>query len=70
MEVTKVNVFLLGAGWRNCTLVKVETDSGLVGWGEATLGWKEPAVRELILDYGRRYSKCAGEWGWRASSEF
>ncbi len=46
---------LLGAGWRNFTLVELETDSGPVGRGEATLGWKEPAVRELILDYGRRY---------------
>ena len=55
MKVTKVDVHLLGAGWRNFTLVKLETDSGLVGWGEATLGWKEPAVRELILDYSRRY---------------
>jgi galactonate dehydratase len=55
MKVTKVDVFLLGAGWRNFTMVKLETDSGLFGWGEATLGWKEPAVRELILDYGRRY---------------
>jgi L-alanine-DL-glutamate epimerase-like enolase superfamily enzyme len=55
MRITKVDVFLLGAGWRNFTLVKLQTDAGLVGWGEATLGWKESAVRELILDYGRRY---------------
>jgi galactonate dehydratase len=55
MKVTKVDVFLLAAAWRNFTLVKLEMDSGLVGWGEATLGWKETAVRELILDYGRRY---------------
>jgi galactonate dehydratase len=26
-----------------------------VGWGEATLGWKETAVRELVLDFGKRY---------------
>ena len=47
MKVIKVEVFLVGAAWRNFTLVKIETDSGIVGWGEGTLGWKETAVREL-----------------------
>jgi galactonate dehydratase len=47
MKVTNVNVFLIAAAWRNYTFVKIQTDSGLVGWGEATLGWKETAVREL-----------------------
>jgi galactonate dehydratase len=55
MKVTGVHVFLSAAGWRNYTFVKIETDAGLVGWGEATLGWKETAVRELILDFARRY---------------
>lgn len=55
MKITKVDVFMLGAGWRNFLLVKIETDAGLVGWGDGTLGWKEDAVRALILDYGRRY---------------
>jgi galactonate dehydratase len=55
MKVSKVDVFLVGAAWRNYTFVKIQTDNGLTGWGEATLGWKETAVRELILDYGRRY---------------
>ena len=55
MKVTKVEVFLVAAKWRNFTLVKIETDSGIVGWGEGTLGWKETAVRELIEDFSRRY---------------
>jgi galactonate dehydratase len=55
MKVNKVDCFLIGAGWRNFTFVRIQTDSGLVGWGEATLGWKETAVRELVLDFGRRY---------------
>jgi len=55
MKVTKVDVFLVGAKWRNFTMVKIETDSGLVGWGEGTLGWKETAVREVIVDFARRY---------------
>src|ERR1700691_2549214 len=55
MKVKTVEAFLVGAAWRNFTFVKIQTDSGLVGWGEGTLGWKESAVRELILDFGRRY---------------
>jgi galactonate dehydratase len=55
MKITNVEVFLTGAAWRNFILVKLTTDSDLIGWGECTLGWKETAVRELILDFGRRY---------------
>jgi len=55
MKITKVEVFLSAAKWRQFTFVKLTTDSGLVGWGDATLGWKEDAVRALIVDYGRRY---------------
>ncbi len=55
MRVKNVDVIMTAAGWRNFLFVKIETDSGLVGWGEGTLGWKESAVRELVLDFGRRY---------------
>jgi galactonate dehydratase len=55
VKITNVDVIVTAAAWRNFLFVKVETDSGLVGWGEGTLGWKETAVRELVLDYGRRY---------------
>lgn len=55
MKVSDVKVYLVGAKWRNFTMVKITTDSGLTGWGEGTLGWKESAVRELILDFARRY---------------
>ena len=55
MKVKNVDVVMTAAGWRNFLFVKIETDSGLVGWGEGTLGWKESAVRELVLDFGRRY---------------
>ena len=55
MKITKVEVFLVGAQWRNFVLVKLTTDTGVVGWGEGSLGWKETAVREMIMDFGRRY---------------
>ena len=55
MKITNVEVFLTGTAWRNFLFVKLTTDDGLVGWGDGTLEWKESAVRELILDFGRRY---------------
>src|SRR5690242_3192045 len=55
MKITNVEVLLTGTEWRNFLFVKLSTDDGLVGWGDGTLGWKESAVRELILDFGRRY---------------
>ncbi len=55
MKITNVEVFLCGAVWRSFLLVKLTTDDGLTGWGEGSLGWKESAVRDMIVDFGRRY---------------
>jgi galactonate dehydratase len=55
MRIATVEAFMSAANWRNFIFVKLSTDEGLVGWGEATLGWKEPAVVEIVLDFGRRY---------------
>ena len=55
MKITNLEVFLTGTAWRNFLFVKLSTDEGLVGWGDGTLEWKETTVRDLILDFGRRY---------------
>lgn len=55
MKVASVETFMAAANWRNFIFVKITTDEDVTGWGEATLGWKEAAVNETILDYGRRY---------------
>ncbi len=36
MRISRVQAFLCDAGWRPWTFVKVETDEGLVGWGECS----------------------------------
>jgi L-alanine-DL-glutamate epimerase-like enolase superfamily enzyme len=36
MRITRVQPFMCDAGWRPWTFVKVETDEGLVGWGECS----------------------------------
>ncbi len=61
MKITNLTPFLVGAkpsadGWSNghmVVFVKLETDTGLVGWGEAyALGHRQRAVREIILALG------------------
>ena len=48
MRITGVRTFLFNAAWRNWVFVKVETDEGLYGWGEASLEGYELAVEAAI----------------------
>lgn len=36
MKITKLETFIVDGGWRAWTYVKVETDEGITGWGEAS----------------------------------
>lgn len=44
LRISRVDVHVCGTAWRNLTLVKVSTDGGVVGWGEATVEYREYAV--------------------------
>ena len=44
MRVTEVKTFLVGGSWRNWLIVKIETDAGIHGVGEATLEGKSKTV--------------------------
>ena len=50
MKITKVKTFLCNCFRTNWVFVKIETDSGIHGWGEATLEYKEPTVAAAIHD--------------------
>jgi len=51
MKITKIETLVVNARMRNWVLVKVETDqSGLYGWGEATLEWKTKSVVGAVED--------------------
>lgn len=50
MKVTAIKTFICNAFRTNFVSVKVETDSGLYGWGEATLEYKELTVQAAIHD--------------------
>lgn len=50
MKITAIRPLIVNAQMRNWIFVKVETDTGLVGWGEASLEWKTRAVSGAIGD--------------------
>lgn len=50
MRITAVRPYLMRAVERNWLFVKVETDSGLHGWGEASLEQKERTVAQAVTD--------------------
>ena len=50
MHITEVEPYLCFAGWRNWVLVKVTTDTGITGWGEATLEMHERSVESAVRE--------------------
>jgi len=53
VRITAVNALVVNARMRNWVFVKVETDEGLHGWGEATLEWKTRGVVGAVEDLRR-----------------
>jgi galactonate dehydratase len=51
MKVTSVETFLTNAGLRNYLFVRLTTDTGLTGLGEASLEWQERTVETLIHEW-------------------
>ncbi|HZO97628.1 MAG TPA: mandelate racemase/muconate lactonizing enzyme family protein [Gaiellaceae bacterium] len=54
MRIVDVTVWKVDASWRNWVFVRVETDSGLVGYGECTVEGREHAVEGAVKDMARR----------------
>jgi len=51
MKIVKLATFLANAGLRNYLFVRLTTDNGLTGIGEATLEWQERAVEVLLNEW-------------------
>jgi len=51
MRITRVEPFHCDAGWRPWTFVKVETDEGLVGWGECSDSRNPLGVAGCVRDF-------------------
>ncbi len=50
MKITAIKSIVVNAKMRNWVFVKVETDEGIIGWGEASLEWKTRGVIGCIED--------------------
>ena len=50
MKITNIETFIVDAGWRPWTFVKVETDEGVTGWGECSDGGAPHGVVGTIED--------------------
>lgn len=53
MKISDIKIYTLDAYRTNWAFVKVETDEGLYGWGEASLGTNEMALEGMISDLKR-----------------
>jgi galactonate dehydratase len=51
MKITRLETFLTNAGLRDYLFVRLTTDSGLTGLGEASLEWQERTVETLIHEW-------------------
>src|SRR5581483_2048842 len=51
MKITKLETFLTNARLRNYLFVRLTTDTGLTGIGEASLEWQERAVEILLNEW-------------------
>jgi galactonate dehydratase len=51
MKITRFESFLANAGLRNYLFIRLSTDSGLTGVGEATLEWQEKTVQTLCHEW-------------------
>ena len=50
MKVTHLDVYPVDAHWRTWVFVRLRTDTGLVGWGEATLVFSDASVLGALED--------------------
>lgn len=51
MRIARIETFICDAGWRPWVFVKVETDDGLVGWGECSDGRMPYGVAASVRDF-------------------
>jgi galactonate dehydratase len=51
MKIVKLETILTNAGLRNYLFVRLTTDTGLTGLGEASLEWQETAVQLLLHEW-------------------
>ena len=51
MKIAKLESFLVNGGLRNYLFIRLTTDTGLTGVGEATLEWQERTVQTVLHEW-------------------
>lgn len=51
MKITHLETFMANAGLRNYLFIRLRTDTGLTGVGEASLEWQEKTVETLVHEW-------------------
>src|SRR5437016_12373299 len=51
MKIAKLDTFLTNSGLRNYLFLRLTTDTGLAGIGEASLEWQEKTVQTLVHEW-------------------
>src|SRR5271169_1532107 len=51
MKIKRLETFLANAGLRNYLFLRLGTDAGLTGVGEATLEWQERTVETVLHEW-------------------
>lgn len=82
MKITKIETFKYWVDWCNWMFVRIETDEGLVGWGEASLHGALDSVETAIREFGphligqdpagpeRHWHRLYNAWRWRGGAVF
>ena len=65
--ISEVRPFVLGAGGKNITIVRVRTDDGLEGIGEGTINYRVRAIHGAVQDFamylvGKDASQIERHW--------
>src|SRR5882724_13169136 len=54
IKITKLESWLTNAGPRNYLFIRLRTDTGLTGVGEASLEWQEKTVETILHEWVER----------------
>ena len=82
MKIARIETFKYWVDWCNWLFVRIETDDGLVGWGEASLHGALESVEAAIREYTphllgqdpagpeRHWHRLYNAWRWRGGAVF
>ena len=82
MKITGIDTFMSWVDWCNWLLVRISTDEGVCGWGEASLHGAIESVATAVREYGaqligqdpagpeQHWHRLYNSWRWRGGAVF